>query len=114
MTRDYKKITKEITLGGFFSEYLPPCFKLNKKVLLNPPPESCDLIPPLCFSMSRFNATNGRRNIFIPEIGAYLVAFNYMRDNNIIKELIAFCEKSDVSFSNILIAASFEVSLLLT
>ena len=29
MARDYDKITKEITLVGFFSEYLPPCFKLK-------------------------------------------------------------------------------------
>ena len=102
MARDYDKITKEITLVGFFSEYLPPCFKLNKSVLFNTPPENCDLIPPLCFSMSRFNATNGRRNIFIPEIGSYLVSYNYIRSNGIIKELITFCDKSDVSFSNIL------------
>lgn len=102
MSRDYTKITKQITLEGFFSEYLPPCFKLNPNVLFNIPPESCDYIPPLCFSMSRFNATNGRRNVFIPEIGSYLVSFNYIRSNNIIKDLIMFCDKSDVSFSNIL------------
>ena len=102
MKRDFKKLTTEISLKGFFSEYLPPCFKLNKKVLFYPPSEECDLIAPICFTMSRFNKTNGRRNIFVPEIGSYLVSHNYIKENGIIKELIQFSEKSKVSFSPIL------------
>ena len=102
MKRDFKQLTTEISLKGFFSEYLPPCFKLDKRVLLCPPSEECDLVAPICFTMSRFNKTNGRRNVFIPEIGSYLVSYNYIRENDIIKELIKFSEKSKVSFSPIL------------
>ena len=32
MDRDYCKISKDIRNNGFFSEYLPPCFKLNEKI----------------------------------------------------------------------------------
>ena len=102
--RDYKKLEEEIALKGFFSEYLPPCFKLNRKVLLNPPSADCDLVAPICFSMSRFNKSNGRRDIFIPEIGSYLVLYNYIKEKGILKELIEFSERSQASFSPILSA----------
>lgn len=102
MERDYTKIECEFAETGFFSEYLPQCFKLDKKVFLRTPPENCDLIPPLCFTMSRYNNNNARRNIFIPEIGSYIVTSNYIKGKNIIKELIEFTEGEDRSFSKIL------------
>lgn len=102
MKRDFKQITKDIALKGFFSEYLPPCFRLDAKVLNYSPSENCDLIKPYCFTMSRFNETNGRRNIYIPEIGSYIVAHNYIKDNNIIEEIINFTEETEISFSPIL------------
>lgn len=102
MTRNYVQIEKEIAKTGFFSEYLPPCFKLNSKVLLYPPANPCDLIPPLRFTMSRFNGNDARRSIFVPEIGAYLVAREFMKEHQIIKEIIEFSETSEFSFSPIL------------
>lgn len=51
MARNYVSIGKEIALTGFFSEYLPPCFKLNEKVLNYPPASECDLVRPLSFTM---------------------------------------------------------------
>lgn len=102
MPRDYQKIQKEIALTGFFSEYLPPCFSLDEKVLRNPPPKDCDTIAPYCFSMSRFNGNDARRTIFIPEIGSYLAVYQYMCDNKIIQELIEFTEGQRHSFSPIL------------
>ncbi|QNU65453.1 RNA-directed DNA polymerase [Ruminiclostridium herbifermentans] len=102
MLRDYNKIEKEIAETGFFSEYLPPCFKLDQKVFMRVPPENCDLIQPYCFTMSRYNNNDARRNIFIPEIGAYTVVRNYIRQENIIKELIEFTENNEASFSPIL------------
>lgn len=102
MSRDYDQIQKEIALTGFFSEYLPPCFSLDSKVLTHKQGNKCDLIPPYSFSMSRFNGNDARRTIFIPEIGAYLSAYEYMSRENIIQELIEFSESSTHSFSPIL------------
>lgn len=102
MVRNYTTVEKEIAETGFFSEYLPPCFKLDPKVFMRTPPESCDLIKPYCFTMSRYNGNDARRSIFIPEIGAYLVVQNYMNEKNIVKELVEFTENNDASFSPIL------------
>ena len=102
MARDYKQIGKKIALTGFFSEYLPPCFSLNSKVLNRPPVSDCDLIPPYSFTMSRFNGNDSRRAIFIPEIGAYLAAYNYMSENNIIQELVEYSQTDRHAFSHIL------------
>lgn len=102
MSRDYVNIEKEIARTGFFSEYLPPCFKLDPKVFNRSPAENCDLIEPYCFTMSRYNNNDARRNVFIPEIGAYLVVRNYIRQQDIIKELIEFTENNNHSFSHIL------------
>lgn len=102
MKHDYEKICEEIETTGFFSEYLPPCFKISKVFFTHIPREKCDLIKPLCFTMSRFNSNESRRNIFIPEFGSYLVLSNYIKKENIIQELIDFCESEHVSFSPIL------------
>lgn len=102
MIRNYTTIEKEIAETGFFSEYLPPCFKLDPKVFLRVPSESCDLIEPYCFTMSRYNNNDARRNIFIPEIGAYTVVRNYIRQEQIVKDLVEFTENNDASFSPIL------------
>jgi hypothetical protein len=102
MARNYVKIEKDIAETGFFSEYLPPCFSLDKKALSRSPDEKCDLIPPYSFTMSRYNGNDARRTIFIPEIGSYTVARNFIRQNEIIKELIEFIEQGDSSFSHIL------------
>ena len=102
MARDYSKIEKEIAETGFLSEYLPPCFELNKKAFLKAPSENCDLIDPYCFTMSRYNGNDARRNIFIPEIGSYVVVRNYIRQEHIVKEIIEFTESDDASFSPIL------------
>lgn len=102
MNRNYSAIEKAIAETGFFSEYLPPCFKLDPKVFLKAPSENCDLIEPYCFTMSRYNDNNARRSIFVPEIGAYVAARNYIRSQNIVKELIEFTETEEASFSPIL------------
>lgn len=102
MVRNYNKIGKEIAETGFFSEYLPPCFKLNKKVFNRIPVVNCDLIQPYSFTMSRYNGNDARRSIFIPEIGAYVVANNFIKENNIIRQLVEFTESNEASFSPIL------------
>lgn len=102
MSRNYKEICKEIRNTGFFSEYLPPCFELNKKVFLTIPKRNCDLIKPYSFTMSKFNNNRSRRTIHIPEIGSYAVVHNYISEQNIIKELLEFTESNSKSFSHIL------------
>lgn len=52
--------------------------------------------------MSRYNANDSRRTIFIPEIGSYLSAHMFMSENNIYKELIQFTQTENYSFSPIL------------
>ncbi|WP_252230443.1 RNA-directed DNA polymerase [Clostridium sp. ZBS15] len=102
MNRNYISIEKEMAETGFFSEYLPPCFKLDPKVFMRAPSENCDLIEPCCFTMSRYNGNDARRSIFIPEIGAYVATRNYIRRENIVKEIIKFTETEEISFSPIL------------
>ena len=102
MARDYSKIDKDVRDTGFFSEYLPPCFELNPEVFLRIPPKNCDLIPAYSYTMSRFNGNNSRRNIYIPEIGAYAVVHNFLKENSIIQEIIEFTENYTHSFSPIL------------
>ena len=102
MSRDYNKIAKNIAREGFFSEYLPPCFSVSEKVFKYIPNENCDIIEPYHFTMSKHNNTDSRRVISIPEIGAYLVTYNYMKENDIFRELIEFTETSIHSFSPIL------------
>lgn len=102
MTRNYSNIEKDIAETGFFSEYLPPCFQLNPLVFTRSPSENCDLIAPYRFTMSRYNSNDARRSIFIPEIGAYVVVRNYIRQENIVKDLVEFTESDDASFSPIL------------
>ncbi len=98
----YDEKANELTLKGFFSEYLPPCFKLSPEVLLLSPKNNCDLIVPYSFTMSRHIGNGSRRTIFIPEICAYLATYSYMKSNNIFQELIEFSETSTHSFSPIL------------
>ena len=99
---EYVTIDKDIRNTGFFSEYLPPCFQLNPKAFLQPPPFECDFIPPYNFNMSRFNQNDARRIISIPEIGAYAVVHAYMKEKHIVKDLIEFTENNPCSFSPIL------------
>lgn len=94
---DFKIIERTVAESGLFSEYLPPCFSLPQTALCNAPVENCDLIPPYCFTMSRFNGNDARRNIYIPEIGAYVVARNYIRDQKILKDLIEFTDEYGTS-----------------
>lgn len=93
---------KQIATQGFFSEYLPPCFFLDKKVLNYVPPENCDIIQPYCFTMSKYDQADSRRNIYIPELGSYLVLHEYMWNNNLLKELIDFTKSEDYSFSPVI------------
>lgn len=100
--RDYKTIGENIAQTGFFSEYLPPCFQVNIDVFKFPPPKTCDTIAPYTFTMSRFNGNDARRIISIPEIGSYVATHNYINEQNLIKDLIEFTERSNASFSPVL------------
>lgn len=102
MKRNYKEIYKSIILDGFFSEYLPPCFKLDELMFKNPPKSNCDLIQPYSFTMSRFNTNDSRRTIFIPEIGAYAVLNEYIKNNQILEEITEFIDSNPFSFSKII------------
>lgn len=102
MEYDYIKINKEVALTGFFSEYLPNCFSLDKKILKIVPSETFDKVSPLTFTMSRYTKNQGRRTISIPEICSYLVVQNYIKEESIIKELVEFTQTSNCSFSPIL------------
>jgi hypothetical protein len=101
---EYNKdeIYKKLRLDGLFSEYLPPCFKLDEKMFKKIPGMDCDVIEPYSFNMSRFNDNDSRRTIFIPEICSYLVLNNYIKENKILEELIDFIDKNSSSFSKII------------
>lgn len=102
MAIDYEKTLSEITIKGYFSEYLPPCFRFDERLLNYDIPEKYDLIEPLTFSMSRFSTENSRRHISIPDIVSYLAVFKHIKDNDILKEIIEFTSKNNISFSPIL------------
>lgn len=102
MPRDYNEINKNIALTGFFSEYLPPCFYLDDKILRIIPTQEFDKVSPLTFTMSRYTKYQGRRTISIPEICSYLVIYNYIKEQSIIEELVEFTEAQSFSFSPIL------------
>lgn len=102
MERNYEEIYKKLRLDGFFSEYLPPCFKLEGAMFIMLPPLNCDLIQPCSFTMSRFNANDSRRTIYIPEICAYAVLNEYVKQNKIIEELTEFIDTNEVTFSKII------------
>lgn len=99
---DFSEITKEITITGFYSEYLPKCFEITDEFFKRIPPKKCDLIKPLQFSMSKFDSTDSRRTISIPEFGSYAVLSNYIIENNIVEEIVLFCDSMNNSFSRIL------------
>lgn len=102
MSRNYDEIAKEILYNGFFSEYLPCCFSVPNNINKFLPGDSCDIIEPYSFTMSRYNGNDSRRTIFIPEIGSFLTACEHMKRNLIYQELIEFSESSKHSFSPIL------------
>lgn len=99
MAQDKFKLDEAIALTGFFSEYLPPCFSLEKRHLNHPPGGKCDLIPPYSFTMSRYNGNDARRTIFLPEIGSYLAVYSFMKEHAILHELTEFTKCSSHSFS---------------
>lgn len=102
MVKNYKEIYKNLRLNGFFSEYLPPCFKLEESVFKHPLGFDCDLIQPYSFTMSRFNTNDSRRTIFIPEIGAYSVLNEFIKDNRIIEEITEMIDNNPITFSKVI------------
>ncbi|WP_181965099.1 RNA-directed DNA polymerase [Anaerococcus nagyae] len=52
--------------------------------------------------MNRFNLNDSRRNIYIPEIGSYIVLNNYIKQNVVLEDLIPFIEENNLSFSKII------------
>lgn len=52
--------------------------------------------------MSKYDQADSRRNIYIPELGSYLVLHEYMWNNNLLKELIDFTKSEDYSFSPVI------------
>ena len=87
---NYATITNDFIKDGFFSEYLPPAFNIQNNfdpcsVALS---SSADLVAPLSFNMSRFTEDGRRRTIYIPEFGSYIATVKYMKDKNLIQDII--------------------------
>lgn len=89
-TLNMNTITEEFIRDGFFSEYLPGSFTIRNQF------DPCtielslasDLIEPMSFNMSRFTEDGKRRIIYVPEFSSYLATVKYMRDNEIVGDLI--------------------------
>ena len=97
---NYATITNDFIKDGFFSEYLPPAFNIQNNfdpcsVALS---SSADLVAPLSFNMSRFTEDGRRRTIYIPEFGSYIATVKYMKDKNLIQDIINLSQDSN-SFS---------------
>ncbi|OEH86992.1 hypothetical protein BHU72_01680 [Desulfuribacillus stibiiarsenatis] len=105
MAYNLDDITKEFMFKGLFSEYLPSNYNLDSKninifedVEIS---QSSDFIDPYKYSMSRFIDNEKRRVIYLPELTAYLSVVKYMKENNIIKELVDFSISGNSSFSKL-------------
>ncbi len=99
-TINYATIIDDFIKDGFFSEYLPPVFSTRNRfdpcsISLS---SSADLVPPMSFNMSRFSEDGKRRTIYIPEFSSYLATVKFMKEKDIIKEIIEISE-DDHSFS---------------
>lgn len=97
---NYTTITNDFINDGFFSEYLPPSFSIYNdfdscSVSLA---ESNDYIAPMSFNMSRFTEDGKRRIIYIPEFSSYIKVVKFMKENDLIKDLINLSD-SEHSFS---------------
>lgn len=97
---NYAVITNDFIKNGFFSEYLPPAFSINHT--FNPCDidlaSSDDLAEPLSFNMSRFTEDGKRRTIYVPEFSSYIKTVKYMKDKNLIEDLILITQ-DEHSFS---------------
>lgn len=87
---DVQTITDDFINDGFFSEYLPPMFSIRNafdpcSVSLNSTP---DYIEPISFNMSRFLEEGNRRTIYVPEFASYLSTVKFMKEKDLIKDLI--------------------------
>jgi len=101
---DLDKVIDEFIYDGFFSEYLPPLFSLRNNdidLLQIPLRDKIDLIDPLSFNMSRFTEDGKRRIISIPEFSSYITTVKYIKNNNIIRDLLLL-SRSKHSFSPLL------------
>ena len=102
---DTKKIEEEFVKDGFFSEYLPNNFNLlsnEKDIFTLPISDKNDYIEPYSYSMSRFSENGKRRIICLPELTSYILTVNYMKNNNVIQDLISISQKTHRSFSPII------------
>ncbi|MEA5142003.1 MAG: RNA-directed DNA polymerase [Oscillibacter sp.] len=100
---DYIKIANEFMKNGFFSEYLPSAYTLKNgfDVFGVELSQKSDLVEPLSFNMSRFTEDGRRRTIFVPELASYIATVKYMKEQNILKDLINVA-KDPHSFSPLL------------
>ena len=87
---DYGTITNDFYKDGFFSEYLPASFSLDNSFdpLTVDIARKAELLPPLMFTMSRFSEDGKRRAIYIPEFSSYLSAVKFMKENDLVKDII--------------------------
>lgn len=97
---NYVTITNDFIKDGFFSEYLPPVFSIHNSfdpcsISLS---STADLVAPLSFNMSRFTEDGKRRTIYIPEFSSYVATVKYMKDKNLIQDIINLSQDSN-SFS---------------
>jgi len=105
MQYNLQEITKDFMTKGLFSEYLPLNFNLeNSNIDIFNDIEisqSSDYIEPYKYTMSRFMDNEKRRVIYLPELTAYLTVVKYMKEKNIIKELIDISIQGNNSFSKL-------------
>lgn len=95
--------------NGFFSEYLPKEFSLessNGKNIFeiwnsDRVSEDSVIVEPLSFNMSRFDKSGKRRIIYLPEITGYIRLVLYIKEHNLLDDLIKI-SKDEHSFSPIL------------
>ena len=97
---NYTTITNDFINGGFFSEYLPPSFSIYDD--FDPCSVSLaganDYIEPMSFNMSRFTEDGKRRIIYIPEFSSYIKVVKFMKENDLVEDIIAL-SNSEHSFS---------------
>lgn len=85
-----------------FSEYLPSEFSTELLTRDQLSINNKKLLPPVTFSMDKFNDLENRRFISIPEISSYICAVKSLAEGNILSDIIKLNEQNDHSLSKIL------------
>lgn len=98
-----KELIETILQSCLFSEYLPSEFSTAQLSYEEfSIPQTAELLPPVNFSMDKFNDSENRRFLAIPDVRAYIAAVQSLEGRDILEKLIDLNAKDVHSLSKFL------------